>query len=97
MPEILPNEEQVLKAISKRLEQDFDCAKRLLAFGVSLPTAPRWFTTPDHVRTTLHKAALISLGCIEELNKRFRFGNAAKTQLHDIGKELQAWRFVRHP
>jgi hypothetical protein len=52
---------------------------------------PRWFTSPDQVRTTLHKAALISLGCIEELNKRFKFGKTAKAKIHEFGEELRSW------
>lgn len=53
--------------------------------------SPRWFTSPDDVRTTLHKAAVISLGCVEEFNKRFRCGDAVKTSINDFGKELSAW------
>ena len=53
--------------------------------------SPRWFTSPDQVRTTLHKAVLISLGCIDELNKRFKFGETAKANIHNFGKELRSW------
>lgn len=53
--------------------------------------SPRWFTTPDHVRLTLHKAAVISLGCIETLNKRFRFGDEAKDRICKFGDELRTW------
>jgi hypothetical protein len=51
----------------------------------------RWFTTPDEVRTTLHKSFVISLGCIEELNKRFRFGDEAKKHIRRFGEELRSW------
>lgn len=38
MLEILPNENKVLQALPKLLANEFDCVKRMLAFGVSLPT-----------------------------------------------------------
>ena len=53
--------------------------------------SPRWFTTPEQIRTALHKAALIALGCIQELNKRFKFGKEAKDSIRDFGRELRLW------
>lgn len=62
-----------------------DCNEATTTFS------PRWFTCPDQVRMTLHKAAVISLGCIEEFNKRFRLGDSAKKRIHEFGKELRSW------
>ena len=38
MPELLPNENQVLEVIPKLLAGKIDCAKRLLAFGPDAKT-----------------------------------------------------------
>lgn len=55
--------------------------------------SPRWFTSPDEIRTTLHKSALIYFGCICELQKRFRFGTEADKQLLKFSQGLKSWRF----
>lgn len=43
--------------------------------------APRLFTSAKEVSGVLHRAAVLYLGCIDELNKRFRFGSMARNRI----------------
>lgn len=52
---------------------------------------PRIFTSAKAVSGVLLRASTIYLGCVEELNKRFRFGDAAKDEIRDFGKRLRRW------
>jgi len=53
---------------------------------------PRWHTSPDEVRTVLQQATTIYLGCVEELNKRFLFGDEAKKRIKECADDLKQWK-----
>lgn len=53
--------------------------------------SPRWFTSPDEIRTTMQKAAVLYLGCLCEIQKRFRFGPKADREIRAFSQELQNW------
>ena len=52
---------------------------------------PRWHTAPKDVRATLSRASTIYLCCVEEMNKRFRFGLQAKVKIKQVGDALRNW------
>lgn len=52
---------------------------------------PRIFTSAREVSGVLLRASTIYLGCVEELNKRFRFGDVAKKEIRDFEKRLRRW------
>lgn len=52
---------------------------------------PRIFTSAKEVSGVLLRASELYLGCVEELNKRFRFGEAAKRSIGDFWKRLRNW------
>jgi hypothetical protein len=53
---------------------------------------PRWFTSPKEVSTALQRASTLYLCCIEEMNKRYRYGAQASQQIRRVGAALRNWR-----
>jgi hypothetical protein len=51
--------------------------------------APRLFTSAKEVRGVLQRAAVLYLGCVVELNKRFRFGSAAEKGIKRFCRQLK--------
>ena len=49
----------------------------------------RWYTSSREVQSMLHMSSIIFFGCIEELNKRFRFGENAKERIDDFAAKLK--------
>ena len=50
---------------------------------------PRIYTTAEQVSDVLHRSAMLYLDCIEEMNKRFRFGVDAAKAIAKFGKRLR--------
>jgi hypothetical protein len=50
--------------------------------------SPRWYTSPHHVRETLDIASLLFVSCMEQLNKRLRFGQHATDRIGEFVDEL---------
>jgi hypothetical protein len=52
---------------------------------------PRIYTSAKEVSGALLRASTLYLGCVEELNKRFQFGESAKKSIKNFGKRLRKW------
>jgi len=52
---------------------------------------PRIYTSAEQVSGVLHRSAMLYLGCIEEMNKRFRFGDEAVKSITEFGQRLKNW------
>lgn len=52
---------------------------------------PRIYTSAKQVSGVLHRSAMLYLGCIEEMNKRFRFGDEPRQSIVDFGQRLKNW------
>jgi hypothetical protein len=52
---------------------------------------PKWHTSPDKVRWALRQASMVFLGCVIELEKRFRFGDKIRQQIKVVDQDLRNW------
>lgn len=49
---------------------------------------PRIYTSMDDVGSVVERASVLYLGCLEELNKRFRFGNNARKAIRRFAEKI---------
>ena len=54
--------------------------------------SPRWHTDPAEVRWMLYLSSMMFLGNIEELHKRFRFGENTSRLIQRYAADLERWR-----
>lgn len=52
---------------------------------------PRIYTSAGQVSGVLHRSAMLYLGCIVEMNKRFRFGDEAVQSISEFDQHLKNW------
>ena len=52
---------------------------------------PRLYTSVKQVLGVLHRSSILYLGCIIELNKRFKFGNDASASIDTFSQRLNGW------
>lgn len=52
---------------------------------------PRWHTSPKEIGQALLRASTIYLCCVEEMNKRFRFGEQVEERIKGFADALNAW------
>ena len=53
--------------------------------------SPRWYTSPDEVRDALQMASLMFVGCMEQLNRRLRFGQDVTDRISEFANALKDW------
>ena len=71
-------------------QQDFiDRSVALVA--VNLRHMPLKSTPTSIVLGTLHRTAMLYFGCIDGMNKRFRFGDEVVKSIKEFGQWLKTW------
>jgi hypothetical protein len=53
--------------------------------------APRWHSSIGDVRWKLRLSSMMFLGCVEELQKRFHFGQDINRRIHERAADLRSW------
>lgn len=57
---------------------------------------PRWSTSPEEIRSSLHKAATLYVQCIIELIRRLCFPESAAETVRKFSQELREWSLGGH-
>lgn len=52
---------------------------------------PRIYTSAKQVSGVLQRSAMLYLGCIKEMNKRFRFGDESVKSITEFDQRLKNW------